>query len=183
MQRKSFPFLLLKTLGFAVIGNIMAFIVTLSLAAFIDSSFLQFVSAVISVFLYHSMIFISAYQDGQREIKMLSAKRIDSYIKWKWLKIGVIIGIIMCIPSVILALSRFNVIGYDFLIPFRLISGGAYSLSMLLSTGMSIGDLYSFAPFIFMLIYLLSPLSCEFGFYCITSEKFTADKIIYKQKK
>ncbi|MDR0221990.1 MAG: hypothetical protein LBI38_00410 [Oscillospiraceae bacterium] len=172
MRRKSFAQLFMPALGYMIMGNLLATIMTLSLASFAQVRAIMGVAAVFAAVIYLSLVFTPAYKDGVRERALLHNKRVETVPKYRWAVIGLILWAIMLIPFVLLLTGVMNVGVY------RLVNGAVYPLSLLLSG--SDRELFAFAPFVFAGFYGLTAVSCWLGFYLGVNDKLSMDKIVYK---
>ncbi|MDR2532120.1 MAG: hypothetical protein LBC82_04680 [Oscillospiraceae bacterium] len=187
MRKKSFLRLLFETLGSAVIGNVMALVVTISLASFGTGNALLGISAFCSISVYLMLVFNSGYKDGEIDRKLIQRKVIEKPEGGKWVKIGCLIGGFFCVASALLLLftgsggETGTAISADggYLNPFRLALGAIMAVSLLLGGT----EIPIWSPLVFMGIFALTPVACRFGYWVGVYEKWTIDNIVYKKKK
>jgi hypothetical protein len=167
MQRNTFLKLFLPGLGYMVMGNFLAAIMTFSLYSFMGAAAVQGMAVLFAAAIYLLLVGVPAYKNGLAERSMLENKRVESVPVYRWAGVGVILFVIAVIPSVLLVLGVLN-IGW-----FRLICGAVGQLSMFL-------DGLPFAPYVYMGFYALTILSCHVGFMLGLGDKLNKDKILYK---
>ena len=183
MQRKPFWKLLLAGIGYMVLGNVMGTIMTVALSMFADTPFVMGKLFVFTLFIFYSLIFTAAFKDGQRERLMVKNHRVEAPIQGRWLKIGAVMLLIMCIPSLILFFDASYRLFDGFLIPYRMICGMIYPLALTMGVNYSeITLMPSYFAFIFMACYVLIPLAAHIGFDVGFKDKFNPDKIMYEKK-
>lgn len=183
MQRRPYWKNLLIGIGYMALGNVMSMIMTVALAVLIDNTAVQIVLELFTLFIFYSLVFTAAYRDGVRERLMVKNHRVEGPVKGRWESIGFVMWLVMCIPSVILLLDRFLVLFNGYLIPFRIICGAIYPLS--LAIGVDTADVDKmplFYPFLVMAIYVLIPLATHIGFDFGFKDKFNPDKVMYEKK-
>lgn len=184
MQRKSFLKLLAVAFGYMVLGNVMGTIMTVASSVIANISAIMVVLFIMTLFVFYSLMFTAAFKDGQRERLMVKNHRIDAPIKGRWLTIGFIMLIIMCIPSVILFFDASYRLFDGYLIPYRMICGMIYPLALAMGVNYSeISEMPPYFAFIFMACYILIPLATHLGFDVGFKDKFNPDKIMYENKK
>lgn len=184
MQRKPFWKLLILGIGYMVLGNIMCTVMTVALSMFGDVPFVTAIVFVFTLFIFYSLVFTVAFKDGQRERLMVKNHRVDATIKGRWTVIGVIMLLVMCIPSVILFFDATYRLFDGYLIPYRMICGMIYPLALTIGVNYSeITEMPSYIAFIFMACYILIPLATYLGFDVGFKDKFNPDKIMYEKKK
>ena len=173
MQKKSFLRLFLEAAGYAAIGNLLGLGITVSLGAFFEKDFMVVIAAFCSISIYLIMITGAGHKDGEHERKLIGVKRLEKPEPDKWIIIGVIIWLLLCVPCAAL------IIFPGFLLVFRFTFGAVFALSLLFGNG----EIPVFAPFVFMGVYALTPLMFRVGYYIGFNEKLTVDSIVYKKKK
>lgn len=186
--RKSFIKLLLIGFLYMLLGNVLCTIMTLSTAPFIGMDIIKVVVVILAFIIFYSLMFTVGYKDGDREqnfVRLHKAEPPDSY---KWLKIGIILTLVMFIPSVLLLINKltgtFLFLDMDILPYYRFADGLVYALSLMLipdgKEGNTIEQMNVVLPFIFMLCYSLIPVATHFGYYFGYTQKFDSDKLMYK---
>lgn len=184
MQRKPFWKLLLSGIGYMVLGNIMGTVMTVALSKFVNKPVITGILFIFTLFIFYSLIFTVAFKDGQRERLMVKNHRVEAPIKGRWLTIGAIMFIVMCIPSVILFFDAVYRLFDGFLIPYRMICGMIYPLA--LTMGVNYSEITLMPPYcalIFAACYIFIPLAAHIGFDVGYKDKFNPDKIMYEKKK
>jgi len=185
MQRKSFIKLLLPALGYMVMGNILSFVMAMSLAFFRGETLIMLMSVLFAAAIYLMMVSVPAYKNGQDEFTKLKNKtgnEAEAVPKYRWLSVGMILWGIMLIPSVVYLFGG---------IPqgvYLLLSGAVYPLSgffMKVTEYDADGrpilmSLLNFAPFVFMGFYALTVPACHIGFMLGLSDKLSKENMMYK---
>lgn len=183
MQRKPFWKLLLAGIGYMVLGNIMSTVMTVALSMFADTAFVMGILFVFTLFIFYSLIFTAAFKDGQRERMMVKNHRVEGPVKGRWLKIGVIMLLVMCIPSVILFFDASYGLFSGFLIPYRMICGMIYPLALTMGVNYPESTLMQpYFAFVFTACYVFIPLAAHMGFDVGFKDKFNPDKMMYEKK-
>lgn len=184
MQRKPFWKLLIIGIGYMVLGNVMSTVMTVALSVWADVTAVMGILFVFTLFVFYSVVFTAAFKDGQRERLMVKNHRVEAPIKGRWLKIGLIMLSVMCIPSLILFFDAAYRLFDGYLIPYRMICGMIYPLSLAMGVNYSeITQMPSYFAFIFMACYVLIPLATALGFDIGYKDKFNPDRILYEKKK
>ena len=168
MQREHFLKIFVKGLGYALFGNILSGIMVFSITPVINVWLLTAVALLFTLFIYGSLLFTAGYRDGQRENKLITNRRVESSPKYRWLIFGLIIGLVMAIPSFIILAAKFGMFGVtqEFMFAFRFISGAVTPL--LYASGMqsaAVADYPLWLCIAFAGIYVvLSPLCAHIGY-------------------
>ena len=98
MKRDNILLIAVKGLGFAVFGDILGGIMTVSLAPLLSEWFIPYIALLFTVFIYGSLLFTAGMKDGQKETKMLRAKRIDTIPKNRWIFVGLAMAGVELVP-------------------------------------------------------------------------------------
>lgn len=184
MQRKPFWKLLIVAIGYMLLGNIMSTVMTVALSVKADVPVIMGILFVMTLFVFYSLVFTAAFKDGQRERIMVKNHRVEAPIKGRWTVIGVIMFLVMCIPSVILYFDATYRLFDGYLIPYRMICGMIYPLALVIGVNYAeISLMPSYFAFIFMLCYILIPLVTTIGFNVGFKDKLNPDKFMYDKKK
>lgn len=183
MQRKPFWKLLLLGTGYMVLGNVMSTVMTVAASAVANVPFILIVLFIFTLFIFYSLCFTVAFKDGQRERMMVKNHRVEGIIKGRWIKIGIVMFLIMSIPSVLLFIDA-NVRLFDgYLIPYRMICGMIYPLALAMEVNYAeITQMPSYYALIFAACYILIPVATEIGFNIGFKDKLNPDKIMYEKK-
>ncbi|MCL2078072.1 MAG: hypothetical protein FWH08_06690 [Oscillospiraceae bacterium] len=170
MQRKSFLKLFLETMSYVLAGNILALVVTITLAGFsAENNIIMGIAAFLSVTLFLTFMFSAAHKDGEQERKLITRNQIETPEPNKWFFIGIIVWLLLCIPCIALIFSP------GFLNIFRFVMASVMALSFLIED-------WKFAPFVYMGVYALTPVACRLGHYIGFYEKWSVDGLVYKNK-
>ncbi len=110
MQRDHILKIFLKGFAFALFGNILSGIMIISIAPMISIWFVCFVAFILTVFIYASLLFTAGWKDGTKENSMLKNHRVESVPKYRWIALGLIIGIIISVPSIIILFGKLGLI-------------------------------------------------------------------------
>ena len=183
MQRKPFWKLLLSGIGYMALGNLMSTIMTVAASVVGNIVGLMIVLFILTLFVFYSLCFTVAFKDGQRERLMLKNHRVESASSKRWTLAGFIMLAVMTVPSVLLFIDAKIKLFDGYLIPYRMICGMIYPLS--LAMGVNYADielLPDYYPLIFAACYILIPLAATLGFVFGFEDKFNPDKIMYEKK-
>ena len=172
--------LFLSGLVYMVCGNLLCTIMTISTAPFIEPVFVKVIVFILALAIFYSLMFTAGYKDGDREQKYVRLHKAEPPNEYKWVKIGVLLKLIMFIPSVLLLLNKLCGWYFDMTMVYRIIDGMVYSLSLILVPDSNIDSMAVFVPVIFMLCYALIPVATHLGFYFGYTQKFDKQKILYK---
>ncbi len=183
MQRKPFWKLLLLGIGYMVLGNVMGTVMTVAASVVANITPILIILFILTFFIFYSLCFTVAFKDGQRERMMVKNHRVERVIKGRWIAIGIVMFLVMSIPSVLLFIDA-NVRLFDgYLIPYRMLCGMIYPLA--LAIGVNYSEITQMPPFyalIFAACYILIPVATQIGFYAGFNDKLNSDKIIYEKK-
>ena len=183
MQRKSFFKLFLTGLGYMLLGNFMSTIMTAALAFMIDNSIVQVVIFILTLFIFYSLVFLAGYKDGTRERLMVKNKRIEGPIKGRWIRIGLCLWAVMCIPSIILLFDKLYALFDGYIITYRIICGTVYPLLLAIGINTSSLDIMPiYIPFVAIAVYAFIPFATHLGYKFGYEDKFNPDKIMYENK-
>lgn len=168
MQRQHILKIFLKGLAFALFGNVLSGIMIISIAPVISIWFVCFVAFLLTVFIYASLLFTAGWKDGTKESSMLKNHRVESVPKYRWLILGLIIGVIMSIPSFIILFGKLGIINIsgEFIFAHYFLSGTVRPLINL--SGMvnsNTTDYPLWLPIVSALFYIIiSPLAAHIGY-------------------
>ncbi len=183
MQRKPFWKLLLSGLGYMVLGNLMSTIMTVAASVVGNIAGIMIILFILTLFVFYSLCFTAAFKDGQRERLLLKNHRVESASSIRWTLVGFIMLAVMLIPSVLLFIDAKIRLFDGFLIPYRMICGMIYPLSLAMGVNYAeIELLPDYYPLIFAACYVLIPLATTLGFVFGFEDKFNPDKIMYEKK-
>lgn len=175
MKRDNIALIWLKGLGFAVFGNILGGIMTISTAPLLGEWFIPYIELLLTVFIYASLLFTAGLRDGQKEAKMLRAKRIGSVPKYRWIILGLIIAAVMLVPCGALlacSLGAFPMTG-------EVLFGSYFVLGALAPAFFIIEDVQAMSPVfpvILGAVYLtVTPIAAHLGYKFGVDEKSAKD--------
>lgn len=175
MKRENILIIFVKGLAFAVFGNVLGGIMTVSLAPLLSEWYIPYIAVLFTVFIYASLLFTAGLRDGQREAKMLKAKRVESVPKYRWIPLGIFIALIMCVPCGFLlacTLGAFPMTG-------ELLLGSYFVFGALAPAFFIAGDamtLPSIFPIILAAVYLITtPVAAQLGYKFGIDEKSFGD--------
>ena len=183
MQRKPVWKLLLLGTGYMVLGNVMSTVMTVAMSVIADIAIVMVILFLMTLFVFYSLVFTAAYNDGQREHLMLKNHRTEGPVKGRWTLIGLIMFAVMCIQSVILFFDSVYGLIVGYLIPYRMICGMIYPLALVI--GVNYPEASQMPPYfalIFMLCYILIPVMTTVGFHFGFYDKLNPDKVMYEKK-
>ena len=173
--RQPFVKLLLSGFLFMVFGNLLSTIVTISTAPFMSFEFFKVIVFILTLIIFYSLMFTAGYRDGDREQKYVRLHKEN-----KWVLIGVILMLIMFVPSVLLLLDKLCGWYFDMTFVHRIIDGVVYPLSLMIVPESTIDSMAVFVPFIYMLCYAGIPVATHLGYYFGYTQKFNKDDIMYE---
>ncbi len=175
MKRDNVFIIFAKGLGLCVFGNILGGIMTVSIAPLLSEWYIPYVAVLFTVFIYASLAFTAGLRDGQKEAKMLRAKRVESAPKLRWVFVGLATAAVMCIPCGALlacALGAFPMTG-------ELLLGSYFVFGALAPTFFIIEDASQppvLFPVILAAVYLIvTPVSAQLGYKFGIDEKSAKD--------
>ncbi|MCL1823203.1 MAG: hypothetical protein FWG44_03280 [Oscillospiraceae bacterium] len=174
MQKKSFLRVFLETLGYVLAGNLLALVVTISLGAF-NGNIALGISAFCSITLFFACVFSAAHKDGEYERKLQRRKVLEEPDPNRWIMVGVIIWVLICIPCVLLIFNP----QAGFLLAFRLSVASMMAFSLFFGSS----SIPFWTPLVFIGIFALIPVACRLGYYVGYYEKAMLENIIYKKQK
>ncbi len=163
MKHESIALTALKGLGFAVFGNILGGIMTVSLAPFLSEWFIPYIAILLTVFIYGSLLFTAGMKDGQKLAKLLRRHELESLPKLRWIWLGLAIAGIMCVPCAALlacSLGAFPLTG-------ELLLGSYFALGALAPAFFMTDPqlMTPVFPLILMAVYLIiTPVSAHIGY-------------------
>jgi hypothetical protein len=174
MKQESIALTALKGLGFAVFGNVLGGIMTVSLAPFLSEWFIPYIAILLTVFIYGSLLFTAGMKDGQKQAKLLRRHEIEAVPKLRWIWLGLAIGGIMCIPCAVLltsALGAFPLTGELLLGSYFVLGALAPSFFMI-----DVQQMSPVFPLILMAVYLIiTPIPAQIGYRFGTGDKDLRD--------
>lgn len=130
MQREHILKIFVKGLGYAFFGNLLSGIMIISIAPMISVWFISLVALLFTLFIYASLLFTAGYRDGEREKSMLRNKRVESSPKYRWVVLGLIIGLIISVPTIIVLLGKLGIISIsgEYMFAYRFLNGAVFPL-------------------------------------------------------
>jgi len=155
---KKFTQLLLAGLGYMLMGNLLATVMTISLAAFGGSAVIMGLATLFAMAIYLMLAGVPAYKDGLYKSTKQSQDNHDRG-KYRWLAVGVIGWGIMLVPSVVFLLGGLGEGMY------RLICGAVYPLSLFLVEDVDgVRSMLPWVPYVFIGFYALTVPACYVGY-------------------
>lgn len=193
MKRQSFIMLLLKGVGYIVLGNVMCLFMTMGLAMFGGNLFTDILSIICGTAIFFMLVFTVAWKDGTAERSLVKNHRVEGPLKYRWLLIGAIMFIIAAAPTIVLLLNKLFFPQEDTLYLYRFISGSAFPFLMTfvpnvvteseawMPTTLRQIDLMSpLFPALMLIFYALIPIITHLGYWAGYNDKLNTDKIMYK---
>ena len=175
MKRDNIFIIAVKGLAFAVFGDILGGIMTISLAPMLSEWFIPYIALLFTVFIYASLLFTAGLKDGQKEAKMLRAKRVGSVPKFRWIFVGLAIAAVMCVPCAALlacTLGAFPMTG-------EILLGSYFVFGALAPAFFIVGDAQTLAPsfpVILAVVYLvITPVAAQLGYKFGIDERSAKD--------
>ena len=184
MHREHILKIFIKGLGFTLFGNILGGIMTISLAPFLDQWFIPYIAILFTVFIYLSLLFTAGMKDGQNEAKLLRSKAVEEIPKSRWIKIGLVLGGIMCLPCLVLVLGingAVNVTG-EYLLAFRFICGAVCPAMYIAGVqALPVAEYPMLYPVALMAVYLVTtPAAAQIGYRFGRGDKSLIDLMYEK---
>ena len=133
MKRQPFYILLLKGIGYIVLGNALCFFMTMALTMFTSKSdnpgfviLMDIIAILCSLAIFHMLMFTVAWKDGARERSLVKNHRVDAPLPHRWLILGIIMFLIAALPTIVLLLNKLFFPQADTFYIYRFVSGSAY---------------------------------------------------------
>ena len=185
MKRQPFYILLLKGIGYIVLGNVLCLFMTMAVTMFTSKSdnpglviLLNIVAMLCSLAIFHMLMFTVGWQDGARERSLVRNHRVDAPLPRRWIYLGLIMFAIAAAPTVVLLLNKLFFPEADTFYVYRFISGSAYPF---IQTFVPMPDLATDAwvqtdfrqidimsplfPALMLLYYAIIPVMTQLGWY------------------
>jgi len=168
MQRKKFTQLLLPALGYMIMGNLLALVMTFSLAPFRGETVIVGMTMLFAAAIYILLVAVPAYKDGLDQHTKLKKKKMETATvpKYNWLIVGLILWAIMAAVSIAFLIFPFEQWIY------RVLNGATLQLSNLIKN--------RYVPFVNIGFYALTAPTCHIGFMLGLGDKLSKDKVMYK---
>ena len=122
MKRQPFYILLLKGIGYIILGNILCMFMTMALSMFGRNIVFNILSIICGTLIFYMLIFTVAWKDGARERSLVKNRRVDAPLKYRWIYLGVIMYVIAALPTLVLLLNKLFFPEQDTLFEYRFIS-------------------------------------------------------------
>lgn len=200
MKRQPFYILLLKGIGYIVLGNFLCFFMTMALTMFTSKSdnpgfviLMNVIAMICSALIFHMLVFTVAWKDGTRERSLVKNKRVDAPLPHRWIFLGIILFVIAAAPTIVLLLNKLFFPEADTFYVYRFISGSAYPFiqtfvpmpeladkAWVETTYRQIDDMSPLFPALMLIFYAVIPAVTQFGWYVGYNDKFNKDQIMYK---
>ena len=193
MKRQPFYMLLLKGVGYIILGNVMCLFVTMGLAMFGANMFTNVVSIMCGLAIFFMLVFTVAWKDGTAERSLIKNHRVDSPLKYRWIFIGLLMALIASIPTIVLLLNKLVFPQEDTFFLYRFINGSAYPFIMTfvepvvtendawVGTSLrQIDNMDVMFPVLMLVYYALIPVVTQLGYWMGFNDKLNQDKIMYK---
>ncbi len=200
MKRQPFYILLLKGIGYIVLGNVLCFFMTMALTMFISKSdnpgfniLMNVIAMICSVLIFHMLMFTAGWQDGHREHSLVKNGRVDGSLPHRWIFLGIIMFVIAAAPTIVLLLNKLFFPQADTFYLYRFISGSAYPFiqtfvpmpelqneAWVETTYRQIDDMSPLFPALMLIYYAIIPVMTQLGWYIGFTDKFNKDNIMYK---
>ena len=200
MKRQPFYILLLKGIGYIVLGNFLCLFMTMALTMFTSKSdnpgfviLMNIIAMICSALIFHMLVFTVAWKDGTRERSLVKNKRVDGPLPHRWIFLGVILFLIAAAPTIVLLLNKLFFPEADTFYVYRFISGSAYPFiqtfvpmpeladkAWVETTYRQIDDMSPLFPALMLIFYAIIPAVTQLGWYVGYNDKFNKDNIMYK---
>lgn len=193
MKRQPFYILLLKGIGYIVLGNVLCLFMTMALSMFGSNIVFNVLAMICGTLIFHMLVFTVAWKDGARERSLVKNHRVDSPLKYRWIILGIIMFVIAAAPTVVLLLNKLFFPESDTLYIYRFISGSAYPFiqtfipqpdletkAWIPTDYRQIDSMSPVFPALMLIFYAIIPAVTQFGWYVGFTDKFNKDNIVYK---
>ena len=188
MKRESFGILLLKGIGYVVLGNVLCLIMTMAIFVFGSNMFIKILAIAFSAAIFFSLVFTAGWKNGAKERNMLKLGRVESAPKFRWIVIGLIMFAFAAAPTIYLLINKLFFPDRDNLLIYQFISGSAYPLVLtftpqadaLVSQASRVEAMDVMFPILMIAYYALIPVFTQLGYWLALNDKLNTDKIIYK---
>lgn len=188
MKRESFGILLLKGIGYVVLGNVLCLIMTMAIFVFGGNMFIKVLAITFSAAIFFSLVFTAAWKNGAKERNMVKLGRVESAPKFRWIAIGLIMFAFAAAPTVFLLINKLFFPERDNLLIYQFISGSAYPLVLtftpqtdaLVTQTSRVESMNVMFPILMIAYYALIPVFTQLGYWMGLKDKLNVDKIIYK---
>lgn len=200
MKRQPFYILLLKGIGYIVLGNFLCFFMTMALTMFTSKSdnpgfviLMNIIAMICSALIFHMLVFTVAWKDGTRERSLVKNKRVDGPLPRRWIFLGIILFLIAAAPTIVLLFNKLFFPEADTFYVYRFISGSAYPFiqtfvpmpeladkAWVETTYRQIDDMSPLFPALMLIFYAIIPAVTQLGWYVGYNDKFNKDNIMYK---
>ena len=142
-----------------------------------DTSFSFLVMGVVTLLLSGSSLYSFLWNQGDKEANYIQFKHIDSE-KYKGFKVGALVMLPYIVMDIVLGLSVFRVLDFNFLRAFRIINAPLYGFMKLVNTGLDITGaefvITALIPFVYLLF-------CGFGYEFGLRHISIKERLVYKQ--
>ncbi len=197
MKRQPFYILLLKGLGYIVLGNFMCLFMTMALTMLTHIAggdiFFNILAIICCTLVFFLLVFTAGWKDGNRERSLVKNHRVEAPLKYRWIFIGIILYIIAALPSLVLLLNKLFFPEEDTLYLYRFISGSAYpfvqtflprpdldTMAWEHTAYRQIDSMPALFPALMLAYYAIIPVMTQLGWYIGYTDKWNTDKLMYK---
>lgn len=197
MKRQPFYILLLKGLGYIVLGNFMCLFMTMALTMLTYKAggaiFFNILAIICCTLVFYMLVFTAGWKDGNRERSLVKNHRVEAPLKYRWIFIGIILYIIAALPSLVLLLNKLFFPEEDTLYLYRFISGSAYPFVQTFlpqpdldtkawehTVYRQIDSMPALFPALMLVYYAIIPVMTQLGWYIGYTDKWNTDKLMYK---
>ena len=200
MKRQPFYLLLLKGVGYIVLGNLLCFFMTMALTMFTSKSdnpgfviMMNIIAMLCSLAIFHMLMFTVAWKDGARERSLVKNHRVDAPLPRRWIFLGLIMFVTAAAPTVVLLLNKLFFPEADTFYVYRFIRGSAYPFiqtfvpmpeladkAWVQTDYRQIDDMSPLFPALMLLFYAVIPVMTQLGWYVGYTDRFNKDNIMYK---
>ncbi len=200
MKRQPFYILLLKGIGYIVLGNFLCFFMTMALTMFTSNSdnpgfviLMNIIAMLFAVLIFHSLMFTVGWKDGVRERSLVKNHRVESPLPYRWIYLGIILFLIAAAPTIVLLLNKLFFPQADTFFIYRFVSGSAYPFiqtfvpmpeletkAWVQTSYRQIDDMSVLFPALMLIFYAIIPVMTQLGWYLGYNDMLNSDKIVYK---
>lgn len=188
MKRNSFGKLVLKGIGFIVLGNVMCLVMTMAIFMFGSHAITKILAILFAALIFFSLVFTVAWKDGERERRLVALHPELGEKKYRWIGIGGIMFAFAVAPTIFILINKLFFPEFDNLIIYQFVSGSSYPFVIAftprpesLSGSVSrIETMSALLPSLLIAYYALIPAVTQLGFIFGYKDKLNPDKVIYK---
>lgn len=177
MKRTCFGLLLLKGIGYVILGNVLCAIMTTAMFVFGSNFLTKSLSIAFSAVIFWSLIFTFGLKEGAKEHSLVKYKRVQHKLKYRALFAGFIMFLFAAAPSAALLINKLLFPEHDILTIYQFVSGSSFpfvqafiptinvKLAWQPTSALRINNMHTSFPALMCAYYLLIPAITQLGFH------------------